>query len=383
MSKIYFDNAATTKIDSIVIDQMQTVMRENYGNPNSTHSLGRSSRTLIEKARKTIASEFNVSASEIFFTSCGTESDNMVLVSAVRDLGVKTIVTSKIEHKAVLNVADFLKETESIEILYVDILENGLIDYDHLENILKNCKNKSLVSLMHINNEIGSILNLEKVGNLCKKYNSLFHSDTVQSIGKYKFNLSDLNIDFIVGSAHKFHGPKGIGFVYINKKLNLNPFIIGGNQERGMRAGTESIHNIVGMQTAFENSYSNLEANNKHILNLKLNFIKSIKKAIPKIKFNGSCENNLYSSFSILNICLPMNEDQSILLEFNLDIKGISCSRGSACQSGSNQGSHVLNSILSSDDLKKPSLRFSFSKYNKDEEISEVVSALKEFVNSN
>ena len=267
--------------------------------------------------------------------------------------------------------------------MYVDILENGLIDYDHLENILKNCKNKSLVSLMHINNEIGSILNLEKVGNLCKKYNSLFHSDTVQSIGKYKFNLSDLNIDFIVGSAHKFHGPKGIGFVYINKKLNLNPFIIGGNQERGMRAGTESVHNIVGMQTAFENSYSNLELNNKHILNLKLNFIKSIKKAIPEIKFNGSCENNLYSSFSILNICLPMNEDQSILLEFNLDIKGISCSRGSACQSGSNQGSHVLNSILSSYDLKKPSLRFSFSKYNKDEEISEVVSALKEFVNSN
>jgi cysteine desulfurase len=383
MSKIYFDNAATTKIDSIVIDQMQTVMRENFGNPNSTHSLGRSSRTLIEKARKTIASEFNVSASEIFFTSCGTESDNMVLVSAVRDLGVKTIVTSKIEHKAVLNVADFLKETESIEILYVDILKNGLIDYDHLENILENCKNKSLVSLMHINNEIGSILDLERVGNLCKKYNSLFHSDTVQSIGKYKFNLSDLNIDFIVGSAHKFHGPKGIGFVYINKKLNLNPLIIGGNQERGMRAGTESVHNIVGMQTAFENSYSNLEANNKYILNLKLNFIKSIKKAIPKIKFNGSCENNLYSSFSILNICLPMNEEQSILLEFNLDIKGISCSRGSACQSGSNQGSHVLNSILSSDDLKKPSLRFSFSKYNKDEEISEVVSALKEFVNSN
>jgi cysteine desulfurase len=383
MSKIYFDNAATTKIDSIVIDQMQTVMRENFGNPNSTHSLGRSSRTLIEKARKTIASEFNVSASEIFFTSCGTESDNMVLVSAVRDLGVKTIVTSKIEHKAVLNVADFLKEAESIEVLYVDILENGLIDYDHLENILENCKNKSLVSLMHINNEIGSILDLERVGNLCKKYNSLFHSDTVQSIGKYKFNLSDLNIDFIVGSAHKFHGPKGVGFVYINKKLNLNPFIIGGNQERGMRAGTESVHNIVGMQTAFENSYSNLEVNNKHILNLKLNFIKSIKKAIPKIKFNGSCENNLYSSFSILNICLPMNEDQSILLEFNLDIKGISCSRGSACQSGSNQGSHVLNSILSSDDLKKPSLRFSFSKYNKDEEISEVVSALKEFVNSN
>ncbi len=383
MSKIYFDNAATTKIDSIVIDQMQTVMRENFGNPNSTHSLGRSSRTLIEKARKTIASEFNVSASEIFFTSCGTESDNMVLVSAVRDLGVKTIVTSKIEHKAVLNVADFLKETESIEILYVDILKNGLIDYDHLENILENCKNKTLVSLMHINNEIGSILDLERVGNLCKKYNSLFHSDTVQSIGKYKFNLSDLNIDFIVGSAHKFHGPKGIGFVYINKKLNLNPLIIGGNQERGMRAGTESVHNIVGMQTAFENSYSNLEANNKYILNLKLNFIKSIKKAIPKIKFNGSCENNLYSSFSILNICLPMNEEQSILLEFNLDIKGISCSRGSACQSGSNQGSHVLNSILSSDDLKKPSLRFSFSKYNKDEEISEVVSALKEFVNSN
>ena len=293
----------------------------------------------------------------------------------------KTMEQSGYMNSKIDEIGDLTKKMTSA--MTASISDMGLMGEVILENILENCKNKSLVSLMHINNEIGSILDLERVGNLCKKYNSLFHSDTVQSIGKYKFNLSDLNIDFIVGSAHKFHGPKGIGFVYINKKLKLNPFIIGGNQERGMRAGTESVHNIVGMQTAFENSYSNLEANNKHILNLKLNFIKSIKKAIPKIKFNGSCENNLYSSFSILNICLPMNKDQSILLEFNLDIKGISCSRGSACQSGSNQGSHVLNSILSSDDLKKPSLRFSFSKYNKDEEISEVVSALKEFVNSN
>ena len=383
MDKIYFDNAATTQIDLKVIEQMKSVMIDNFGNPNSTHSYGRSSRTLIEKARKTIANQFNASTSEIYFTSCGTESDNMVLISAVRDLNVKTIITSKVEHKAVLNVVKYLEETESIDLKYVNVSNDGLIDYNHLQTLLKKCSNKCLVSLMHINNEIGSKLDLNLVGNLCKDNNALFHSDTVQSIGKYDFDLSKLNIDFIVGSAHQFHGPKGIGFVYINKKLNLNPFIIGGNQERGMRAGTESVHNIVGMQTAFENSYSNLEANNKHILNLKLNFIKSIKKAIPKIKFNGSCENNLYSSFSILNICLPMNEDQSILLEFNLDIKGISCSRGSACQSGSNQGSHVLNSILSSDDLKKPSLRFSFSKYNKDEEISEVVSALKEFVNSN
>ena len=383
MDKIYFDNAATTQIDLKVIEQMKSVMSDNFGNPNSTHSFGRSSRTLIEKARKTIANQFNASTSEIYFTSCGTESDNMVLISAVRDLNVKTIITSKVEHKAVLNVVKYLEETESIDLKYVNVSNDGLIDYNHLQTLLKKCSNKCLVSLMHINNEIGSKLDLNLVGNLCKDNNALFHSDTVQSIGKYEFDLSKLNIDFIVGSAHKFHGPKGIGFVYINKNLKLNPFVIGGNQERGMRAGTESVHNISGMELAFINSYTNIQENNNHISSLKSTFIKKIKKDIPEIKFNGSCDDDLLSSFSILNICLPIPKEKAVLLDFNLDMKGIACSRGSACQSGSITGSHVLNSILSDEDLNKPSLRFSFSKHNNYEEVEKVIDVLKEFIDSN
>jgi len=383
MDKIYFDNAATTQIDLKVIEQMQSVMSDNFGNPNSTHSYGRSSRTLIEKTRKTIANQFNASTSEIYFTSCGTESDNMVLISAVRDLNVKTIITSKVEHKAVLNVVKYLEKIESIELKYVNVSNDGLIDYDHLETLLKKCNNKCLVSLMHINNEIGTKLDLNLVGNLCKDNNALFHSDTVQSIGKYDFDLSKLNIDFIVGSAHKFHGPKGIGFVYINKNLKLNPFVIGGDQERGMRAGTESVHNISGMELAFINSYTNIQENNNHISSLKSTFIEKIKKDIPEIKFNGSCDDDSLSSFSILNICLPIPKEKAVLLEFNLDMKGIACSRGSACQSGSNTGSHVLNSILSDEDLNKPSLRFSFSKYNNNKEVEKVINVLKEFIDSN
>ncbi|MDA8589519.1 cysteine desulfurase [Flavobacteriaceae bacterium] len=383
MDKIYFDNAATTQIDLKVIEQMKSVMIDNFGNPNSTHSYGRSSRTLIEKARKTIANQFNASTSEIYFTSCGTESDNMVLISAVRDLNVKTIITSKVEHKAVLNVVKYLEETESIDLKYVNVSNDGLIDYNHLQTLLKKCSNKCLVSLMHINNEIGSKLDLNLVGNLCKDNNALFHSDTVQSIGKYDFDLSKLNIDFIVGSAHKFHGPKGIGFVYINKNLKLNPFVIGGNQERGMRAGTESVHNISGMELAFVNSYTNIQENNNHISSLKSTFIKKIKKDIPEIKFNGSCDDDLLSSFSILNICLPIPKEKAVLLDFNLDMKGIACSRGSACQSGSITGSHVLNSILSDEDLNKPSLRFSFSKHNNNQEVEKVINVLKEFIDSN
>ena len=383
MDKIYFDNAATTQIDLKVIEQMQSVMSDNFGNPNSTHSYGRSSRTLIEKTRKTIANQFNASTSEIYFTSCGTESNNMVLISAVRDLNVKTIITSKVEHKAVLNVVKYLEKIESIELKYVNVSNDGLIDYDHLETLLKKCNNKCLVSLMHINNEIGTKLDLNLVGNLCKDNNALFHSDTVQSIGKYDFDLSKLNIDFIVGSAHKFHGPKGIGFVYINKNLKLNPFVIGGDQERGMRAGTESVHNISGMELAFINSYTNIQENNNHISSLKSTFIEKIRKDIPEIKFNGSCDDDSLSSFSILNICLPIPKEKAVLLEFNLDMKGIACSRGSACQSGSNTGSHVLNLILSDEDLNKPSLRFSFSKYNNNNEVEKVISILKEFIDSN
>jgi len=273
--------------------------------------------------------------------------------------------------------------TESIKVEFVKVNQNGLIDYDDLNKVLNKTSLKTIVSLMHVNNEIGSVLDLVKTGGICKKHNALFHSDTVQSIGKYRFNLSELNIDFIVGSAHKFHGPKGIGFVYVNKKLKLNPQIIGGNQERGLRAGTESVHNICGMEWAFIQSYQSFDENKKYILDLKTYFIQKISGSIPLSKFNGSCDNNNDSTFSILNICLPVSKDKSVLLEFNLDLKGIACSRGSACQSGSSTGSHVLNSILSESDLKKPSLRFSFSKYNNKNEIDKVVEVLSDFVNSN
>ena len=383
VNKIYFDNAATTQIDPSVIELMNGVMSNHYGNPNSTHSFGRSSRTLIEKARKSISKEFNVLPAEIFFTSCGTESDNLVLISAVRDLGVKRIITSKIEHKAVLNVVKFLELNDRINVEYVKVKVNGLIDYDDLDQVLNTNKQKTLVSLMHVNNEIGSLLDLTTVGDICKKHDAFFHSDTVQSIGKYKLDLSKLNIDFIVGSAHKFHGPKGIGFVYINKKIKLNPLLIGGNQERGLRAGTESVHNICGMELAFIDSYNSIEKNKNYILDLKNYFIEKITSSIPLLKFNGICEDNNYSTYSILNVCLPVSKDKSVLLEFNLDLKGIACSRGSACQSGSNTGSHVLNSILTKSDLEKPSLRFSFSKYNNKSEIDKVIKVLSDFINSN
>lgn len=383
MDKIYFDNAATTEIDPLVLSSINVVMKENYGNPSSTHSFGRSSRALIEKARKKVAEKFNANSSEIFFTSGGTESDNMVLISAVRDLNVQTIVTTKIEHHAVLNVVKYLEKTYSTKIIYLNLNEYGGINYNDLEKVLLSNNSKKLVSLMHVNNEIGTVLDIQKVGDICKKYKSLFHSDTVQSIGRYKIDLSSLNIDFIVGSAHKFHGPKGIGFLYVNKNSDIDPIIIGGKQERGLRAGTESVHNICGLETALNLAYQNLEKDKDHIMTLKNHFISELKSKIPAIKFNANCDDLKLNTYTLLNVCLPISKEKSVLLEFNLDIKGIACSRGSACQSGSLKGSHVLNEILNDSDLEKPSIRFSFSKFNTINEVDKVVEYLESFVKSN
>ncbi len=380
MKKIYFDNAATTQIDSNVLKSMNFVMSNNYGNPSSTHSFGRESRSIIENARKSISSEFNVSANEIFFTSGGTESDNTVLISAVRDLDVKRIITTRIEHHAVLNVVEFLNKKYNVEVKYLELDKNANIDFNQLEKYLVKNNTKTLVTLMHINNEVGAITDIDRVGKVCKKYNAFFHSDTVQSIGKYKLDLSKCNVDSIVGSAHKFHGPKGIGFLYVNKNLNLKSMLIGGGQERGLRAGTESVHNILGMEKAFLNSYQNFKNDNNHILDLKKYFIKKIKKQIKGIKFNANCDDLENTSNSIINLCLPISKERSLLLDFNLDLKGIACSKGSACQSGSNKGSHVLTEILSDDDLSKPSLRFSFSKYNTKKEVDFVIRSLKDFI---
>ncbi|MCL8007498.1 cysteine desulfurase [Gelidibacter japonicus] len=379
MKQVYFDNAATTPIRDAVIERMVEVMRTQYGNASSTHSMGRSAKSLLERSRKSIASFFNVNASEIVFTAGGTEADNLVLYSAVRDLGVTEIITSKLEHHAVLHTVEHLQKKFDIAITYVNLLDNGMIDFTDLERLLQS-PNKKLVSLMHVNNEIGNKLDIKKVAELCKANDTLFHSDTVQSIGHYKLDLQAIPIDFLAASAHKFHGPKGIGFAFIRKGSGIKASIFGGEQERGYRAGTESIHNIVGMEEALKLSYANLEKERSQILELKTYFIERLKSLSAKMAFNGNCENLDESTYTLINVCLPIAPEKGGMLHFQLDLKGIACSKGSACQSGSNQNSHVLSEILNAENLLKPSVRFSFSCFNTKEEVDYVIDTLKDFV---
>ena len=379
MEKVYLDNAATTRVRENVIDKMQDALSHYYGNPSSTHSFGRSAKTAIESARKTIAKVLNAWPSEIIFTSGGTEADNMILRSAVRDLGIKTIITSKIEHHAVLHTVENLRDEYGIELKFVELDEDGNPNLMHLEELLKQDATGKLVSLMHINNEIGNILNVEAVCCLCQDHGALFHSDTVQSIGHFTWDVKATPVDFMAAAAHKFHGPKGIGFAYIRRASGLKPSILGGSQERGFRAGTESFHNIVGLEEAFVAAYDNLGKESTYIKELKGYFIKRIQKEIPGAVFNGLSGDMEKSTYTLVNVCLPIDPKKALMLLFHLDIKGIACSEGSACQSGSSTGSHVLREILSDEDLKKPSLRFSFSKYNTKEELDFVVGVLKEF----
>ncbi len=379
MRKIYFDNAATTPVREEVIDKMQDALASCFGNPSSSHGFGRSAKTEIEQARKTIAKYLNAHPSEIIFTSGGTEADNMILRSAVRDLGVETIITSKIEHHAVLHTADALVKEFGIHIKFVDLDSYGNIDLLHLEKLLTADNSKKLVSLMHVNNEIGNILDIHAIAKLCKAGGALLHSDTVQSIGHFSWDVQAIPIDFMVAAAHKFHGPKGVGFAFIRKNTNLEPLIIGGSQERGYRAGTEPFHNIVGLREAFVAAYEHLEEEKKYISGIKEYFIKKIKEAIPEVKFNGYSGNMDKSTYTIVNVCLPFSKEKSQMLLFHLDLKGIACSEGSACQSGANGGSHVLAEILSEEDLQKPSVRFSFSKFNTKKEVDFVVEVLKDF----
>jgi cysteine desulfurase len=380
MKQIYLDNAATTQIRDEVINIMTDVMKHHYGNASSTHSFGRSSKALIEKSRKTIASYLNVSAGEILFTSGGTEADNLVLRSAVRDLKVTHIITSKIEHHAILHTIEQLVKEYNISASYVNIDSKGDIDYSHLETLLQST-NKTLVSLMHVNNEIGNILDIKRVAKLCKENNALFHSDTVQSVGHFSLDLQEIPIDFLVASAHKFHGPKGVGFVFIRKNAVLKPLIFGGEQERGFRAGTESVHNIVGIEEALKLAYSNLDVERQYIQELKQHFIDRLKNEIPNVSFNGHSGDLQKSTYTLVNVCLPVAAEKSTMLLFQLDLKGIACSKGSACQSGSIQSSHVLAELLSDADLQKPSIRFSFSTYNTKEEMDCVVEELKKLIN--
>ena len=380
MTPIYLDNAATTCVREDVANKMAEILKSTYGNPSSTHSVGRSSKTILEQCRKRIASHFNVKSSEIVFTSGGTEADNLVLRSVVCDLGVKHIISSKIEHHAVGHTIEALKSSSQIKVSYVHLTGKGEVDVKHLEELLKNSSEKTLVSLMHINNEIGTILDLKLVAELCKTYNALFHSDTVQSVGHYHLDLQKIPIDFLAASAHKFHGPKGIGFAFVRSGLGLQPIITGGSQERGCRAGTESLHDIVGLDESLAIAYTHLETEKQFISALKSYFINRLKSEVPGVKFNGCCDDFEKSTYTLVNVCLPVSADKAPLFLFQLDLKGIACSKGSACQSGSDKGSHVLTEILSEDDLKKPSIRFSFSSYNTKEELDNVVDVLKNLV---
>lgn len=377
MKTVYLDNAASTKIDENVIDVVFASMKKNIGNPSSIHQYGRTAKSAIETARKNIAKYFNVTASEIIFTSGGTEADNLILQNAVLNLGVKRIITSKIEHHAVLNSCKNLKITHGVTLDYVNLDDNGSVNLAHLEDLLSNSKQKTLVSLMHINNEIGTILDLDKVSKLCVNYHALFHSDTVQSVAHYTIDLQKIPVDFIVASAHKFHGPKGVGFAYFKKGFGVLPMLYGGDQEKGARSGTENVHGILGMEKALRIAFSNLESDKDHIEIVKSYFISELKKISTEIIFNGESSNLEKSSYTILNARFPLIND---LLLFTLDLAGVAVSGGSACQSGSNKGSHVLSAFLNEKEAEKTSIRFSFSKYTSKEDIDFTLAKIKDLL---
>lgn len=381
MKQVYFDNAATTQLRDEVIDCISETLKV-YGNPSSSHSFGRSSKSLLENCRKEIASHFKVSAGEIVFTSGGTEADNLIINSCIRDLHVTRIITSKIEHHAVLHTIQELKNTNNIVVEYLNVDANGVIDYEQLEGLLSDSTQKTLVSLMHVNNEIGTLLDLKKVADLCKAHHALFHSDTVQSVGHFELDFSEIPIDFAASAAHKFHGPKGVGFAFIRKNSGIKPLIFGGEQERGLRAGTEAVYAVAGLKEALRISYENLEFERNLIEETKRYFLESIKKEIPNVSFNGACDDFQLSTYTVLNVCLPVAPEKATMLLFQLDLKGIACSKGSACQSGSSAGSHVLAEILSEEDMKKPSIRFSFSRFNTRDEVDYVINVLKEFIDN-
>lgn len=372
MKNVYLDNASTTALRPEVIQEITRVMQEDYGNPSSTHSFGRTAKNILESSRKSIAKQLNATAQEIIFTSGGTEADNWILRSAVEDLKIKRIITSKIEHHAVLNSVLALQEEYAVQVDYVNLKSNGEIDINHLVELLSQ-EIPTLVSLMHVNNETGTILDIEKTARLCKQYKAFFHSDTIQSIGKTEIDLQRTEVDFIVASAHKFHGPKGIGFAFIRKNSGLQPMIFGGEQEKGLRAGTEAIHNIAGMAKALELSYENLDAERKHILSIKNYFVEQLQLYFPHFKINGNPD----GFYNIINVLLPFSEEKTAMILFSLDMKGIAVSRGSACQSGSIKPSHVLKEMLSEEDIKKPSLRISLSHFNIKADIDLLIEALK------
>ncbi len=371
MRRIYLDNAATTALDPQVLDAMLPYMQEHYGNPSSIHSFGRETRSAIEKARKKVAALFGVSPGEIFFTSGGTEANNFALQCSVRDLGVRIIISSRIEHHAVTHTIEALGQDGKVEVAWVKLHPDGSVDLADLERLLAAGGPPTLVSLMHANNEIGVLLDVQAVSKMCSDHNAYFHCDTVQTVAHYKLNLQETPIHFISAAAHKFHGPKGVGFIYVNGDIHLQPLLFGGAQERNMRAGTENLYGIIGMAKALEIAYDELESTSNYIRSLNHSMRQQLTAHFPGIQFN-SPEDGLYT---VLNVLFPPHPKNDLLL-INLDIQGIACSGGSACSSGSSTGSHVIAALNAPEGTT--AVRFSFSKFNTPEDIEEVVSRLKE-----
>ncbi len=373
--RIYFDNAATTSLDAEVLEVMMPYLTEKFGNPSSIYSYGRESRMAIETARKSVAKILNAHPAEIFFTSGGTESSNTAITAAVRDLGCKHIITSPIEHHAVSHSVEHIDKQDIAKVSYVKLLPNGHVDMDDLEKLLAASEEKTLVTLMHANNEIGNILDIHAIGKLCKLYNAIFHSDTVQTVGHFPFDLRNTPVHFITGAAHKFHGPKGVGILYINENVKINPLMQGGAQERNMRAGTENLYGIVGFAKALEMATANHEEDSAHIGTLKYYMYDELRKHIPGVAFNGDVLGR--SLYTVLSVSFPKTEKSEMIL-FNLDINNICASGGSACTSGADQGSHVIRAI--NNNPNQVTVRFSFSKHNTKAEVDAVVEKLKELV---
>ena len=373
MIKVFFDNAATTPMAPEVIDVMTDIMKNHYGNPSSQHSFGRATRSIIETSRKKIANFLNTSPGNIFFTSGGTEADNMAIKCGIKDHNITHAITSKLSHHAVLHPLEELEKSGVIKLSYVEVNEKGQVSLSNLKELLDSHP-RTFVSILHANNEIGTIQDITAIGDICKEHNAIFHSDTVQTMAHYRYDLHKINVDFIAASAHKFHGPKGIGFVYISDNIKISPLLCGGSQERNMRAGTENLIGIAAISHAMEMAYEKMEEETEYIKGIKYHMIAELKKHIPQVKFNGMCDDIDNSLYTVLSCSFPETPMAEMLL-FNLDIKGIACSGGSACTSGSNKGSHVIQEI--NPNSKRPSVRFSFSKYNTKEEVDYVVDVLK------
>ncbi len=373
--KVYFDNAATTAMDDRVIEAMLPFMKSHYGNPSSVHSHGREVRTAIEKSRKKVAELLNASPSEIFFTSGGTEADNTALVCGIESHGISHAITSPVEHHAVLHTLEVLAKKGSIKLSILDVDDKGQIDLNQLEDVLK-IHPKSLVSLMHANNEIGNLNDLDRIGGLAKEYNAFFHSDTVQTMGHYRHDLKELPVDALVAGGHKFHGPKGSGFLFVRKDKKIHPFIHGGAQERNMRGGTENVIGIIGISKALELAYEDMAEHRAHIEKIKKYFIEKLIRELPGVEFNGLSADMDKSLYTVLSVSLPPSESNRGMLLFNLDLEGISASGGSACSSGASVGSHVLRAL--NHNPERNAVRFSFSRFNSLDEVDYTVGKLKD-----